>query len=185
MILSKPDITKELEEGKLRIEPRPEKIAQVSVNLRLGHVFTTFKKLKPHYPVVEITDSLLEEDALWDSRELPHYDLEPQGFVLAQTYETVTIPNTMMGLVEGRSSWARMGINVQAAPKIDPGFSATITLEIANFGNANIRLVAEKHEPAQLLLAYLNTPIPLGEEYGALKEDRFQFQVTPTGRKRK
>lgn len=43
MILSKPDITKELEEGKLRIEPRPEKIAQVSVNLRLGHVFTTFK----------------------------------------------------------------------------------------------------------------------------------------------
>lgn len=58
MILSKPDITKELEEGKLRIEPRPEKIAQVSVNLRLGHVFTTFKKLKPHYPVVEITDSL-------------------------------------------------------------------------------------------------------------------------------
>lgn len=120
MILSKPDITKELEEGKLRIEPRPEKIAQVSVNLRLGHVFTTFKKLKPHYPVVEITDSLLEEDALWDSRELPHYDLEPQGFVLAQTYETVTIPNTMMGFVEGRSSWARMGINVQAAPKIDP-----------------------------------------------------------------
>ena len=83
------------------------------------------------------------------------------GLRAGADHETVTIPNTMMGFVEGRSSWARMGINVQAAPKIDPGFSGTITLEIANFGRANIRLVAEKHEPAQLLLAYLNTPIPL------------------------
>ena len=43
MILSNPDIIKELDEGTLRIEPRSEKIAQVSVNLHLGRVFTTFK----------------------------------------------------------------------------------------------------------------------------------------------
>ena len=47
MILSRPDIIKELDEGTLRIEPRPETIAQVSVSLRVGRVFTTFKELKP------------------------------------------------------------------------------------------------------------------------------------------
>ena len=36
----------------------------------------------------------------------------------------------MVGLVEGRSSWARVGISIHVtAPKIDPGFDATITLE--------------------------------------------------------
>ena len=59
MILSRPDIIKELDEGTLRIEPRPETIAQVSVSLRVGRVFTTFKELKPHYPARDAVQTIM------------------------------------------------------------------------------------------------------------------------------
>ena len=59
--------------------------------------------------------------------------------MLAQTLERVVMPNDLMGLVEGRSSWARVGLSVHlTAPKIDPGFDGTITLEIANMGPATV-----------------------------------------------
>ena len=72
---------------------------------------------------------------LWTHEEVDTFDIEPRGFVLAQTLERVALPNDLMGLVEGRSSWARVGLSVHlTAPKIDPGFNGTITLEIANMG---------------------------------------------------
>ena len=62
--------------------------------------------------------------------------------------ETVTMPNDLMGLVEGRSSLARVGLSVHlTAPKIDPGFGGMIALEIANAGPATVRLESQKDWP--------------------------------------
>ena len=55
-------------------------------------------------------------------------EIEPREFVLARTLEPVRTPNDLMGLVEGRSSWARVGLGVHlTASKIDPGFYGTTT----------------------------------------------------------
>ena len=45
MILSRPAIRKELDSGGLVIHPSPRRIDQVSVNLRVGRIFTVFKEL--------------------------------------------------------------------------------------------------------------------------------------------
>jgi dCTP deaminase len=64
-------------------------------------------------------------------------------FVIGQTPEQVTLTTALAGRVEGRSRLARLGIGVHiTAPKIDPGFSNNITLEMFNIGPSTIRLQA-------------------------------------------
>lgn len=65
--------------------------------------------------------------------------IRPGEFVLASTQETISIPATLVGQVEGKSSWARRGLLVHVtAGFIDPGFHGTITLEIVNLSSVNI-----------------------------------------------
>lgn len=60
------------------------------------------------------------------------YLLEPHGFVLATTHESIKIPKHMAGFVHGRSSVGRAGLQVQNAGFIDAGFEGKITLELFN-----------------------------------------------------
>jgi dCTP deaminase len=117
---------------------------------------------------------------LWDHIEANYYRLEPGGFVLAQTLEKVTIPNDLVGFVEGRSSYARVGVTIHVtAPKIDPGFCGHITLEMANFGQAPVELCAEEARPAQLMLFRISTPLGENHVYGSGPNDGFQHQNRP------
>ena len=123
---------------------------------------------------------------MWTHEEADNFEIAPGGFVLAQTLERVAMPNDLVGLVEGRSSWARVGLSVHlTAPKIDPGFDGTITLEIANMGPARVQLVAEKDEPAQLMLLALTDPLDDANLYGADEGDIFQYQSDPIPRTRR
>jgi dCTP deaminase len=91
----------------------------------------------------------------------------------------------VVGLLEGRSSFARVGVTIHVtAPKIDPGFDATITLEMANFGRVAVDLRAEIDRPAQLMLLQLSTPLAEADLYGASPSDVFQGQMDPIPRRR-
>lgn len=116
----------------------------MSVNLHIGRRFMTFKPLPKHFPAIRVRPSLFEDQTtLWNTEERDYYRLEPGAFVLAQTAERIGMPHDLMGFVEGRSSWARAGISIHlTAPKIDPGFNGTITLEMTNHSNAPVELVA-------------------------------------------
>ncbi len=62
-------------------------------------------------------------------------------------------------MVEGRSSFARVGIAVHmTAPKIDPGFDNHIALEMHNVGKDRVTLRAGEDMPAQLICFELSTP---------------------------
>lgn len=133
-----------------------------------------------------MTPSALLDPQLWEDSVAETFLLEPSKFVLAQTLERVSMPSSLMGFVEGRSSYARFGITVHAtAPKIDPGFTGHITLELANFGKIPITLRAGQDRPAQLLLSTISKELPPSEAYGSKATDRFQGQKTPRPKKRK
>lgn len=135
---------------------------------------------------IQNAKSLFDEPALWDHQEKETFILEPKEFVLTQTFEAVHIPNDLMGLVEGRSSWARLGISVHVtAPKVDPGFDAPITLELTNHSKMSVTLMAGVDRPCQLILVELSTPLKEAEVYGASLDDQFAGETNPTGRKRK
>ena len=106
MILSKPDIQQRLnsEEG-LKIDPFPKEasIGPVSVNLRLGRKFTTFQAAEStkHNATIRVTPSVFQSEYLWDHQEdVDSFDLPSGGFVLAQTLETISMPNDLMVLLK-------------------------------------------------------------------------------------
>ncbi|HEX6096033.1 MAG TPA: dCTP deaminase [Thermoanaerobaculia bacterium] len=179
MVLSKVDIVRYLDEEKLIIDPpvSTDRIAQVSIDLRLGTKFSAFKKPPAYLPAVHVDPSLWSSTDLWVHLQQPVYRLEPGAFVLAQTLERVRIPSDLVGLVEGRSSWARVGVTIHVtAPKIDPGFEGHITLEMANFGKVAVDLRAGIDQPAQLMLLRISTPLEATQTYGSGPNDTFQYQ---------
>ena len=187
MVLSRPDILRYLETGKLRFTPKvsDHDIAQVSIDLRLGHKFITFKQGSGYISSIQVDPSLWDSADLWNHVEQDTFVLDPGQFVLAQTIEKVYIPRDLVGMVEGRSSFARIGVTAHVtAPKIDPGFDATITLEMANFGKMPVKLRAEVDKPAQLILMQLSTPLPQEELYGTREADHFQYQEDPIPKKK-
>lgn len=182
MILSRPAILRELDRGDLVIDPPPPHVDQVSVNLRIGRKFTTFRNLEPHIGSIRVRASLFDSDRhdLWSTVETERYVLKPGDLVLAQTLESIVMPGHLMGLVEGRSSYARSGVTAHlAAPKIDPGFKGTITLEMTNQGQADIELIAGEDAPAQLMFLPLSDPLGAEEVYGVRPQDIFQSQSSP------
>ena len=161
-MLSKADILKCLEDGRLEFDPPlpAGAVTQVAVDLRLGRKFTIFKTPPAYLPAVYVDHSLWPSSDLWEHIEADEFRLKPGGFVLAQTLERVRIPEDLAGFVEGRSSWARVGVSIHVtAPKIDPGFDAQITLEMFNFGKVAVDLRAEIDRPAQLMLFRLSKPL--------------------------
>ena len=98
--------------------------------------------------------------------------------LVAQTLEKIYIPNDLVGLVEGRSSYARVGVTIHVtAPKIDPGFDAHITLEMANFGEVPVDLRAGVDTPAQLILLRLTTPLESTDLYGRVRVISFSIRL--------
>lgn len=79
-------------------------------------------------------------------------------FVIGKTAEEVTLSNALAGWIEGKSSLARFGVIVHlTAPKIDPGYSNKITLEIMNLSHFRIYL-SPMMEIAALSIERLGRP---------------------------
>jgi len=66
--------------------------------------------------------------------------IHPGKVIIASTFEYVSIPDDLECQVEGRSSWARLGLVIATASTIEPGFKGMITLELSNIGKIPITL---------------------------------------------
>jgi deoxycytidine triphosphate deaminase len=156
----------------------------------LGFSFTQWKKNLQGVKVsVAKGLSSLASVGLWETKELKELDslgnretftLAPGAFVLAMTYELVTVPRNMIALVEGRSTYARVGLSMhQTAPWIQPGWEGPIVLEIMNSGPLTIELTPLIDRPCQLTFFRLSKPLPLGRTYGSRPTDVYKGQTHP------
>lgn len=187
MVLSQREIREAVENGQLVFDPSLEEKqwGPTSVDLRLGFDFTKIK-LSPGL-TVSVAEGL--PSIRYDTKVLKERDelgkpenciLKPTEFILARTYETVTIPHGLIGLVEGRSSYARIGLSMhQTAPWIHPGYRGKITLEIRNSGPLDIMLIPLLDRPCQLTFFKLTSEVEDAIAYGAKESDTFQDQVHP------
>lgn len=139
MTLSDRDIKRYIEEEKIRITPYPnfeEQLGPCSLDLHLGSSFRLFRPASYHYLDVRQPidfENLMEEIQVGDDGS--PFILQPNDFALAVTKETVTLPNDMMGRLDGKSSLGRMGIVVHStAARFDPGWDGQPVLELGNLG---------------------------------------------------
>lgn len=129
-------------EGEIEINPgRGEtldfqtQLQPASFDFRLGNTFATM--IEPDSGIIKL-DSKVEYKTI----EAETFLLMPKQFVLATSAEWFGIPENMVAFVEGRSSLGRLGLFIQNAGFIDPGFKGTITLELFNASNFAIELKA-------------------------------------------
>ncbi len=134
MILSDKTIVKMLKAKTLEISPLEQsQIQPASVDVRLGNTFSIVEDL----PSGIIT---LEDKINYKTIETDTYVLLPGQFVLATTMEYISLPDNLTAFVEGRSSLGRMGLFIQNAGWVDPGFCGEITLELFNANRCAIEL---------------------------------------------
>ena len=178
VLLSDGDIRKEVECGRLVLEPWDAELLQPSsIDVRLDRFFRVFNNsaythIDPAVQQDELT-SLVEAEG--DSP----FVLHPGEFVLGSTLEVVTVPDDLAGRLEGKSSLGRLGLLTHStAGFIDPGFSGHITLELSNVANLPITLWPGM-KIGQLCLFRLSSPSE--HPYGsAVYGSRYQGQRGPT-----
>ncbi len=178
MLLSDRDIAAEIDAGRVKVEPfEPKMIQPSSVDVRLDRFFRVFENHK--YSVIDpsIEQSELTREVAVTGGE--HFILHPGEFVLASTYEVITLPDDIAGRLEGKSSLGRLGLLTHStAGFIDPGFTGHITLELSNVANLPVKLFPGM-KIGQLCLIKLSSPAQ--HPYGsAVYGSRYQGQRGPT-----
>lgn len=76
----------------------------------------------------------------YSHKYVDEYKLAPGDFILASTKEWIELPDNIQARVDGKSSIGRLGLFIQNAGFIDPGFKGTITLELFNASKSEIDL---------------------------------------------
>jgi len=175
-MLGEKALKQKIESGDIYIAPYIEEhVEPASIDLRLGN----------HFTVISATDDVIDtrdEDSITHtSFERESITLEPGANVLGTTVETVGIPDTLVGQVQGRSSLGRLSVVVhKTAGIIDPGYRGEITLEIENEGVEPVRLHAGDRV-CQILFEEVvgGVETPYGEERGSQYQG--QSGATPSG----
>lgn len=136
MVLSDITLRQMIVDGSLMIDPLAEdSIQPASVDCRLGDHFLVVE----HNAMGLLT---LDSEIFYREIEGPSITIPPHSFLLATTMEYVKLPDDLTAFVEGRSSIGRIGLFIQNAGWVDPGFEGKITLELYNANSLPIRLQA-------------------------------------------
>ena len=141
--------------GERLVRPfREDCVEPASLDLHLAEDFlvpdvTKIRCIDLNKPVDFMRPETADEDG---------FVLHPGEFILGVTEETVMLPDTIVGKIEGKSSLGRLGLMVHVtAGFIDPGFYGPVTLEMKNLLQVPIVLRPGK-KICQIAFAYLSSP---------------------------
>jgi dCTP deaminase len=186
MKLSDRDIVIALQQQRINIEPMPtdNKIKGISVDLRLDNRFRVFNDHTapfidlsgPREQVQALLDKVMGNEIIIEQDQA--FFLHPGELALASTLESITIPDDLVGWLDGRSSLARLGLMVHVtAHRIDPGWQGQIVLEIFNSGKLPLAL-----RPGMDICAinFETLSSPAQKPYNKRTDAKYQNQSGPT-----
>lgn len=178
MLLSDRDLRAELDAGSVILEPYdPGMIQPASIDVRLDRGFRVFENHR--YATIDPAREQEGLTRLIEAASDEPFVLHPGEFVLAATYERVTLPDYLAARLEGKSSLGRLGLVTHStAGFIDPGFTGHITLELSNVATLPILLY-----PGMKIgqLCFFRLASPAEKPYGSGADgSRYQGQRGPT-----
>jgi len=173
-ILSDKEIISAIDQGQIVIDPliidrrasdpmiavKGSVIQPATVDLHLGPRIGTLARTvidrygpDPVGPLVE-----------WSEIGQQGHRLYAREFLLCATLENITIEALdLVGILCGKSTLARDGLQVEAAGLADPGWSGNLTLELCNMGPAT--LVLRSAQPI-CQIYFIRTKEPVMRPYG-------------------
>jgi len=184
-ILSDKDIRELIEQKKaVKVEEGPEidmdlQLGPSSFDLRLGYEFGVLETRK--IKAIDTRQMEKYSDIKETKKVTPGEGMvvHPGEFVLGSTLEVVKVPDNMVARIEGRSSYARLGLIPHAAAGfVDAGFEGKITLEIQNLGNVPITIYPEERF---CQVAFEKMSSEAENPYGEKKDTKYMGQSGATG----
>ena len=184
MILGHDEIKRELKAGSLIVglagDPPfdDDQVRESSLDLPIGNEFLRWKKpdelerdpgiaiedrrVVLSHPSKELADKLQQVTSAFTEKSVlapdGFFPLQPGEFVLTQVAQYTGLPDYLAGRVEGRTRFARIGLEVHStAPTIRAGWAGRITLELKNVGPL-IVLLTPGDKICQLILERVLTP---------------------------
>ena len=174
-MLSDGEIRRAMEKGEIAIFGNDDlgiHIGSSSVDLHL-HNGTKILQRGDAISVIDAEmDKMFVDYDGWD--EITIY---PGEFYIMSTVERIRFANDIVGFVQGRSSLARLGIQVHCAGFADAGFDGTITLEVTNLTHRPI-IIPKNTRICQMVFARTGKPAEV--PYGENKKSKYQGQRGPT-----
>ena len=178
MLLSDRDIRAAVEAKRIVLDPYDTAMVQPSsIDIRLDRYFRVFENHR--YPHIDPAQEQADLTRMVESVADEPFVLHPGEFVLASTYELVTLGDDMAARLEGKSSLGRLGLLTHStAGFIDPGFTGHVTLELSNVATLPIKLWPGM-KIGQLCFFALSSPAE--HPYGSTRHgSRYQGQRGPT-----
>ena len=170
-ILSKDEILKQIEEGRIEISPfERDHVGPTSIDLTLGNKFRVFIKVRKIFHVKED----LNYENVTEVVTVKNGDyllLMPGELIHGITQEKIRLSEELVGWIEGRSRFARIGLMIHVtAGLVQPCCNNKQVLEISNMSPMPIALYPGTRI-CQIILEKI--------EGTAKYEGRFKDQASP------
>jgi dCTP deaminase len=162
------------------IEPfEPKQVRQGVISYGLSS-FGYDIRVADEYKVFTDVFSVVVDPKHFDDRSFvdmkgDHCIIPPRSFALARTLEYFRIPNDVLVLCVGKSTYARCGIIVNVTP-LEPEWRGYLTLEISNTTPLPAKIYS--NEGLAQLLFFQGEEVP--EMTYAMKKGKYQDQVGVT-----
>ncbi len=135
ILLNDRQITKRVERQSL-IEPFVDQTEDGVVSYGLGHYGYDIRVGEKFHVFSNVSSTPIDpkdfSDNAFVEKETGNYiEIPPNSFALGHAVEKINMPNDLMGLCIGKSTYARCGIIVNMTP-VEPGWEGHLTIEISN-----------------------------------------------------
>ena len=114
------------EENQIRDNKISYGLSSYGYDARVSNEFKIFTNVNS-----EVVDPKNFKQSNFISKKVNECIIPPNSFVLASTVEYFKIPNDIMVICLGKSTYARCGIIVNVTP-LEPGWEGYVTLEFSN-----------------------------------------------------
>ncbi len=180
-VYSDTDIAKAIADGRLKVEPfDPKTIQPGSIDMSLGNQFRIFKYGK-HSIIDTRKKDHSELTEVIEVKDGDHFLLLPGKLLLAATKEKIQLSADLCGRIEGKSSFARLGIMVHITSGfIHPGSYGVQTLEISNMSNLPVKLYPGT-KICQIIIQDMKSPAEV--PYNKKKNAKYLDQKGPEASK--
>lgn len=185
MTISRPEILRRLNPNETTINVdrivitpmlEQDQVGVVEIDLRLGRQFIILKE----YLQSRLSPKILQD---YETRVSKYQEeivipfngsiiLHPGGFLIGSSLEYIALPGDLEAQIEGRSSWARLGLMIATATTIHPLYKGMITLELSNNGPIPIELNPGM-KIAQILFHRVSPRVSVD------KKSRYSCQIGP------
>ena len=142
-------------------------LGDASIDVRLGNQFIVFRThtlgLFQPYSTSPASLRIMQERQVIKFGK--GFVLHPGMLALGCTFEYICLPSNLECQVEGRSSWARLGLQIATATSVEPGFKGVLTLELSNLGTIPVEL----HPGVRIAQLFFHDAAPqIPDAYGGI-----------------